>query len=716
MNTFTHIATTQADFQQGTLEGVVATAAGDLELPKGVSWTNIVNCTAKGNNLTKNSGEDWHAGAISVETISGNGYVETTIAETNIYRMIGLSNGNTDSNYTDIDFAICPRSDGALAVYEKGTYKGTFGTYASGDVLRVAVENGVVKYYKNGTLLYTSSQTPVFPLLVDTSIRTAGGTLKDVVFFDEALGYIPYIASGTYTSPALDISTDSPVIDSLISWNTTTPTGTIVKVETNISFDGGTIWWGWKEVTSGDKIPNAIGNLANVRLKYRVTLETTDNTITPQLHDITVEVNSEEFTDGTLDNIEVVDGKLKLMKETSVVDGLSFDNSDDYVSIPVSSIPSGNQITIEFWHYGQSISPTNCICAIVAYNSVNYHVVNIYLPYTDSVIYFDCGDNGASYDRINKAVTTNEFLGWHHWAFTKNATTGEMKIYLDGNLWHSGTGKTKTMSVPISGTTKLGLKQNGILKDYRIWNVARTQLEIQDNINQELTGNESGLVSLWKLDEGSGTTANDSTANNNDGTISGATWAGSYEYFTQGTYTSPVLDVLTAKQVSSQIDWKDNMPANTNIDVEMNLSLDGSSTWQGWQACFNDGSIPGIAPSTDLSNARLKHRVTLSTIDTQVTPELSDIDFSVRIPAELPECSEPLIGLPLFVTEPKRPIITLDSFMPIDLPLSGVNLKRPVRTLDSFIPMEPDLTELLRSIDESFNSGLVIGLTLASEK
>jgi len=50
--------------------------------------------------------------------------------------------------------------------------RGTFGTFVSGDHLRVAVEGGVVRYYRNGTLLYTSSVTPAYPLLVDSAVGT----------------------------------------------------------------------------------------------------------------------------------------------------------------------------------------------------------------------------------------------------------------------------------------------------------------------------------------------------------------------------------------------------------------------------------------------------------------------------------------------------------------------------------------------------------------
>ena len=44
-------------------------------------------------------------------------------------------------------------------------------------------------------------------------------------------------------------------------------------------------------------------------------------------------------------------------------------------------------------------------------------------------------------------------------------------------------------------------------------------------MSQELIGNESGLVGYWKFNEGSGSTAEDSSPNSNNGTIYGATYS-----------------------------------------------------------------------------------------------------------------------------------------------------------------------------------------------
>jgi hypothetical protein len=95
--------------------------------------------------------------------------------------MIGLSNGNANANYTEIDFAIHLRGDGALAILENGALRGIFGVYAAGDTLQVAIVSGGVQYKRNGMLLYTSSQSVGYPLLVDTALYSQGATLTGVV-------------------------------------------------------------------------------------------------------------------------------------------------------------------------------------------------------------------------------------------------------------------------------------------------------------------------------------------------------------------------------------------------------------------------------------------------------------------------------------------------------------------------------------------------------
>jgi hypothetical protein len=94
--------------------------------------------------------------------------------------MFGLSNGDTDQGYADIDFAFYTYpGTGQLMVFEKGVYRGQFGAYAPGDKLRVSVDSGVVRYWWKGVLVYASSQASAFPLRVDTSLYSTGASVQD---------------------------------------------------------------------------------------------------------------------------------------------------------------------------------------------------------------------------------------------------------------------------------------------------------------------------------------------------------------------------------------------------------------------------------------------------------------------------------------------------------------------------------------------------------
>jgi RHS repeat-associated protein len=175
----------------------------------GVSFTNATGVSVSGNTMTKTGAAGWNAGAVSAQTItSGNGFVEFTANETNLARMCGLGNGDSGQNYTDIEFAIqLTASDGAngVWVFESGALRGNFGTYSAGDKFQVAVESGVVKYKKNGTVFYTSSVTPTYPLLVDTSLYSTGSTVSNVVFSAATSGKIQWLVSDHLGTPRLII-------------------------------------------------------------------------------------------------------------------------------------------------------------------------------------------------------------------------------------------------------------------------------------------------------------------------------------------------------------------------------------------------------------------------------------------------------------------------------------------------------------------------------
>jgi len=74
------------------------------------------------------------------------------------------------------------------------------------------------------------------------------------------------------------------------------------------------------------------------------------------------------------------------------------------------------------------------------------------------------------------------------------------------------------------GAEGTGRRFDGIIDDVRVYNYARTQKQILEDMLARRGGGNAAPLGYWKFDEGYGTTTGDSGIGNNDGTITGATW------------------------------------------------------------------------------------------------------------------------------------------------------------------------------------------------
>ena len=134
-----------------------------------VIWQNGRGVVISGASITKSGNAGWgNGGASSGQAIlSGDGVLEFTTNEATTDKVCGLARRDRDQQYESIDFAFWLSGGGAVAIVERGVLMGWFGTYAAGDRLQVTVKGKTVRYRMNGTLLYTSSVEPSFPLLAD---------------------------------------------------------------------------------------------------------------------------------------------------------------------------------------------------------------------------------------------------------------------------------------------------------------------------------------------------------------------------------------------------------------------------------------------------------------------------------------------------------------------------------------------------------------------
>jgi len=129
---------------------------------------------------------------------------------------------------------------------------------------------------------------------------------------------------------------------------------------------------------------------------------------------------------------------------------------------------------------------------------------------------------------------------WTHVAATYSASSGEVNIIINGEAQE--TGQISTASGPLRnnsgeafqmGTVETGLMGfMGVIDEARLWNVARTESQIHQDMSSMLSGSELGLQLYWPMNEGGGSEIHDMSGHGHDVGISGVEW-------TYGTPFSP---------------------------------------------------------------------------------------------------------------------------------------------------------------------------------
>ena len=131
-----------------------------------------------------------------------------------------------------------------------------------------------------------------------------------------------------------------------------------------------------------------------------------------------------------------------------------------------------------------------------------------------------------------RSITTTADIvdgNFHHVAGVVDPSAETIELYVDGvlqtvNQLSSGgfPSVTNTAQYTIGQANGGADFYTGIVDEVRIWNVVRTQTEIQNNMNTELAGTESGLVSYWKMDMTNlSCDVKDCNSNENHGTRNG---------------------------------------------------------------------------------------------------------------------------------------------------------------------------------------------------
>ncbi len=208
--------------------------------------------------------------------------------------------------------------------------------------------------------------------------------------------------------------------------------------------------------------------------------------------------------------------------------GLSFDGSNDFVSIPNSANNDFNynqDFTLGIWAKIPTAVQNNVSSTVNSLVEANSGggMYSYTIRYTNTTDGTNPGKvRFARFDgSLNPTlITTNTYNDnqWHYYTYVKNGST--LSVYVDGKFDKSGT-DTTTTTTTTGGPVYLGARNGsspftGQLDDFKIYNYARTPQQVVEDMNAGHPAGGSPIgsqIAFWRMNEGQGQTVNNSIAN-----------------------------------------------------------------------------------------------------------------------------------------------------------------------------------------------------------
>ena len=310
---------------------------------------------------------------------------------------------------------------------------------------------------------------------------------------------------------------------------------------------------------------------------------------------------------------------------------IEFYNPDyaDVIGNPLSDL--SEQVTISFWSQGDAVYQPQNGTTFEAITATGARVLNSHTPWSDANVYWDAG-NAGGYDRIYKNSAPADYeTNWTHWAFTKNTTTGSMKIYKNGILWHSGTGAVKLMEDITNlrlGKGNWGGSESyaGNMDEFAIWNIEMDAATIAEYMYKDLDDvhpYDANLLLYYHFNDGDGLTEPDEVNDNDLGLVGAVTRymkaeqlfrdVNSSNYrpavqFEQGEFISHVDSVLIVSEVATDpiaLIYFDPADPTTATDTMLVFPADFYTYTYNADGTIADSTF--IASTSEIYNADLEY-------------------------------------------------------------------------------------------------------------
>lgn len=269
---------------------------------------------------------------------------------------------------------------------------------------------------------------------------------------------------------------------------------------------------------------------------------------------------------------------------------LHLDDSDDYVNI--NGVNSNNftlssNFTVEAWVKPDAITGgQQCVIHFGSWNNNDYGII---FGVAGDDLYFHIWN--APLNRFRSLTSSANILSIsqpNHIAVTKSGNN--VVLYHNGvsiatatNFTNFSTGQTLNSSIgrEWQNNGDRGRQYNGQIDEVRVWNFAKTQTQLRDQMCSLEDGTSPGLLGCWNFDEGSGTTANDISTGSNNGTLinfaltgSTSNWllshfpignTSSYNYPASANWTGQTVNLTSTSRGNFEVNTVTGSPTGIHV-------------------------------------------------------------------------------------------------------------------------------------------------------